>query len=249
MRLGAILSPISDPHDPKALESQAKEFEAAGYESLWTVQAIGRGFTVTDPLIALAVAATATSLELGTAVLQLPLYEPMDLAHRIYSLMQLTSDRFVLGLGTGSTQSDFTAFKKNYRTRFVDFEKNLSELQDIFLNNGNADVTINHWKNLNPGPPIFLGTWGENVVKAAKEYSGWIASAHYRKPDEVIDALKIFRREGGKRAIVSTIQVARDCDLGELKEKLLKFSDAGFDDAVVIFLEGAPKLSEVRDLI
>ena len=105
MRLGAILSPASDLLNTDQLKNQATDLEKSGFESLWAVQAIGRGFTVTDPLITLAVAATVTKIELGTAILQLPLYEPMDLAHRVYSVMQLAQNRFVLGLGTGSTKS------------------------------------------------------------------------------------------------------------------------------------------------
>ena len=128
MRLGAILGPIKTPSDASELRVQATNLEKAGYESLWAVQAIGRGFTISDPLIALSVAATVTKCELGTAILQLPLYEPMDLAHRVYSLMQLAEQGFVLGLGAGSTKSDFTALNRNYERRFIDFEQKLKTL-------------------------------------------------------------------------------------------------------------------------
>ena len=74
MKLGAILGPIKTPSDASELRVKAANLEKAGYESLWAVQAIGRGFTVTDPLITLCVAATVTKCELGTAILQLPLY-------------------------------------------------------------------------------------------------------------------------------------------------------------------------------
>ena len=170
MKLGAILGPINTPVNAGELHTQAANLEKAGYESLWAIQAIGRGFTVSDPLIALSVAATVTKCELGTAILQLPLYEPMDLAHRVYSLMQLAEQGFVLGLGAGSTKSDFTALKE---------------------------------------------------YKSAK----------------------------GNRAIISTIQVDKRTDTGELREKLVRFSEAGFDDAVVMFLPGGPSPDKVRTLV
>ena len=89
---------------------------------------------------------------------------------------------------------------------------------------------------------MLLGTWGKNVKTAASKFDGWIASAHYRTPDEILEGLKQYRSENGKRAIVSTIQISKDTDTGELREKLRRFSDAGFDDAVVIFLPGAPSI-------
>ena len=249
MKLGAILGPVKTPNDASDLRVQAANLEKAGYESLWAVQAIGRGFTVTDPLIALCIAATVTKCEVGTAVLQLPLYNPMDLAHRVYSIMQLAENGFVLGLGTGSTKSDFTALSQNYENRFVDFEQKLKQLKEIFQNNGNSEIQLNHWSALEGGPPLLLGTWGKHVKAAASKFDGWIASAHYRTPDEILEGLNQYRSANGKRAIVSTIQVSKDTDIGELKDKLSRFSDAGFDDAVVMFLPGAPSIDQIRSLI
>ena len=96
---------------------------------------------------------------------------------------------------------------------------------------------------------MLLGTWGENVKTAASKFDGGIASAHYRTPDEIVEALKQYRSENGKRAIVSTIQISKDTDTGELREKMRRFSDAGFNDAVVMFLPGAPSIDQIRSLI
>ena len=249
MRLGSILSPPTKPGDPSELRNQASDLEKAGYESLWAVQAIGRGFTITDPLIALSVAATVTRCELGTAILQLPLYEPMDLAHRIYSLMQLAENGFVLGLGTGSTKSDFKALNQDYENRFTDFDKKIKILREIFDKNGDSSTKINHWSELEGGPPLFLGTWGKNVKTAATQFDGWIASAHYRTTEQVIGGLEKYKKEKGQRAIVSTIQIDQKTDTGELRDKLARFSEAGFDDAIVMFLPGAPPIDAIRSLI
>ncbi len=249
MKLGAILGPIKTPSDASELRVQAANLEKAGYESLWTVQAIGRGFTVTDPLITLCVAATVTNCELGTAILQLPLYNPMDLAHRVYSLMQLAENNFLLGLGTGSTESDFIAFSQSYRNRFVNFDKKLTELKEIFQNNGNSEIRLNQWPVVEGGPPLLLGTWGKNVKTAASKFDGWIASAHYRTTDEILEGLKQYKSENGKRAIVSTIQISKDTDTGELREKLRRFSDARFIVAVLMLLPGAPSIDQIRCLI
>ena len=96
---------------------------------------------------------------------------------------------------------------------------------------------------------MLLGSWGKGVERAARSFDGWIASAHYRTPDQVVAALAEFRAAHGGRAIVSTIQLNADTDLGELAERLNRFADAGFDDTVVMFLPGAPAPEQVRQLV
>ena len=96
---------------------------------------------------------------------------------------------------------------------------------------------------------MFLGSWGNGVERAAKSFDGWLASAHYRTSDEVVAALQRYRSAGGGRAIVSTIQLGPDIDLGELRDRLARFAEAGFDDAVVMFMPGGPTPAAVRALV
>ena len=51
MRLGALLTP-SDYADPNYLPDHARALESAGFESIWTPQAVGRGFMLPDPFLA-----------------------------------------------------------------------------------------------------------------------------------------------------------------------------------------------------
>jgi alkanesulfonate monooxygenase SsuD/methylene tetrahydromethanopterin reductase-like flavin-dependent oxidoreductase (luciferase family) len=229
---------------------QAKRFAGEGFNSLWIAQAIGRGFTIPDPFVALAVAATATKdVELGTAVMQIPLYQPTDLAHRIFSLMQICGNRLTLGVGAGSTETDFIAFERDYKKRFKTFTTTLSRLKTLLVDGKDERANLTPWKTVIGGPPLILGSWGAGVERAAKEFDGWMASAHYRTADQVIEALGRYRTAGGKRAIVSTIQLTADHDLGRTKEILQRFAEAGFDDAVVLLRPGGPSPAEVRALI
>ncbi|MBO6658827.1 MAG: hypothetical protein JJ934_18180, partial [Pseudomonadales bacterium] len=63
MRLGALLGPV-DPTHPNGLATQARQLEGEGYDSLWSAQAMGRGFMVTDPFIALTAGENATEIEI-----------------------------------------------------------------------------------------------------------------------------------------------------------------------------------------
>lgn len=152
-------------------------------------------------------------------------------------------------IGAGSTEQDTAAYGRSFDTRFKDFNTSLAVLREIFANGGYADGQLSPWPEVAGGPPVFFGTWGSGVERAARSFDGWIASGHYRSVDEVNTALQLYRAAGGGRAIVSTIQVGADTDLGELKTKLERFAAAGFDDAVVMLLPGAPSPAVIRKLV
>ncbi len=225
MRLGALLGPIADAGAPGALAEQARRYAGSGLQSLWSAQAIGRGFMFTDPFVALSVAASVTeSVEIGTAVIQVPLYHAVDLAHRVFSLQQICGDRLILGVGAGSTERDFTAFGRNYPDRFKQFTASVDELRTLFAEGRLRDVDLSPWRAVAGGPPLFLGSWGNGVERAAKAFDGWIASANYRTPVEVVAALERYRagrrpardrvddsdrRRGGPRGTQSQIRPVR----------------------------------------
>ena len=250
MRLGALIGFLPPQSQPTDMAEQAKRYAGEGFDSLWLPQAIGRGFILPDPFVALAVAATATKdVELGTAVVQISLYQPTDLAHRIFSLMHICGNRLTLGVGAGSTETDFIAFERDYAKRFRMFNSTLARLKTLLADGQDERANLTPWKTVVGGPPLIFGTWGAGVERAAKDFDGWVASAHYRTADQVIEALGRFRAAGGKRAIVSTIQLTADHDLGRTKDILQRFAEAGFDDAVVLLRPGGPSPAEVRALI
>ena len=250
MRLGALFGFLSARPHASDLAEQARRYAGEGFDSLWMAQAVGRGFMIPDPFIALATAANVTTdIELGTAVLQLPLYHETDLAHRIFSLMQVCGERLTLGLGAGSTETDFVAFERDYATRFKTFDASLTRLKTLLVEGKNERADLKPWQTVAGGPPLLLGSWGAGVERAAADFDGWIASAHYRTPDQVIAALGRYRAAGGKRAIVSTIQLGGDHDVGWARDTLSRFAEAGFDDAVVLLRPGGPSPAEVRALV
>ena len=250
MRLGALIGFLPPQAQPMDFAEQAKRFAGEGFDNLWVPQAIGRGFMIPDPFVALAVAAMATKdVELGTAVAQISLYQPTDLAHRILSLMHICGNRLTLGVGAGSTETDFIAFERDYAKRFKTFNSTLARLKTLLAEGKDERANLTPWKTVVGGPPLVLGTWGAGVERAARDFDGWMASAHYRTADQVIESLGRFRAAGGKRAVVSTIQLTAEHDLGRTKDILQRFADAGFDDAVVLIRPGGPGPAEVRALV
>ena len=248
MRLGALLTP-ADGGDANHLANSARAIERAGFDSIWSAHAMGRGFMMADPFVALSAAATVTDLEVGTAILQLPLYNPTDVALKAFALQQIAGGRLVLGVGAGSTESDYVVHGEAFAERFTRFESALAALRATFTDGSAGDGNLTPWPAVQGGPPVFFGTWGKNVERAAREFDGWIASGMHRTPEQCAAAIERYRSAGGQRAIVSTIRVMPGDDFNDLKSRLGRFEATGFDDAVVMILPGGPSYDAVRELV
>ena len=235
MRLGATLVHLADA-PPYAIAPWAARLVAAGFESLWTPHIVGRGPLVPDPFVTLAVAATATEgVELGTATVQVPLFHPADLAHRVQSLLAVCGERLTLGVSPGSTATDYATLEREFGSRFAVLHRDVARLRTLLAGG--------------PVPGFLLGSWGANVGRAARDYDGWLASGLRRTPDQIVDALHRFRAAGGGRAIVCAVPVDRPADLEPTGEVLRRYADAGFDDAVVVIGPDGPDPAAVRALL
>jgi alkanesulfonate monooxygenase SsuD/methylene tetrahydromethanopterin reductase-like flavin-dependent oxidoreductase (luciferase family) len=249
VRLGATLAHLSAA-PPYEVAGWARRLVDAGFESLWTPQVIGRGPLVPDPLVALAVAATATDgVELGTATLQVPLHHPADLAHRVLSLLAVCGDRLTLGVSPGSTATDFATLDKDYSTRFRTFGEHVTRLRVLLAEGRDERADLTPAPPVAGGPALLLGSWGANVERAAREFDGWLASGYRRTPGQIIAAHDRFRAAGGRRAVVCAIPVPQPADLGPTGEALRRYAGAGFDDAVVLIGPDGPEPEEVRALL
>ncbi len=122
MKIGTMIRPDpgAEPHDRLLgrMADYARRIEAAGFPGIWVGDSLGRGRPTLDPLIELTVFASVTSkVELGISVLQLPLRNPIELAHRVQSVQALSANRLRLGVGSGSTRADFEllGYAKEYQ--------------------------------------------------------------------------------------------------------------------------------------
>src|SRR3989442_6510152 len=83
----------------------ARQVEARGLPGIWVGDSLGRGRPTLDSLQVLtALAAVTRRVELGISVLQLPLRNPIELAHRVQSGQAMSNNRLILGVGSGSTR-------------------------------------------------------------------------------------------------------------------------------------------------
>lgn len=241
MRLGAAL-PVTQavgggPLGPRSLADGAAQLERLGYRSIWVFDAVGRGFILPDPLMALAVAATVTEdVELGAGVLQLPIRNVAEVAHRAFTLSLVAGPRVLLGIGPGSTEADFNTFGGDFRDRFARFALQRAELAQWLSTGGVGQRSLSPWPGVGAGPEVLLAGWrGPLVERAANEAMGWIASAANADDATLADAIDRYRQAGGRRALVTNVQVGDE--IGPTVERLHHLAALGFDDAVVFDLQ------------
>jgi F420-dependent oxidoreductase-like protein len=86
--------------NPLELIALAQEAERLGYDSAWAAEAWG-----TDVVTVLSwLAATTSTLKVGSAILQIPARTPANTAMTAATLDLLSGGRFLLGLGTSGPQ-------------------------------------------------------------------------------------------------------------------------------------------------
>jgi F420-dependent oxidoreductase-like protein len=100
VRLGLYLGYAPPGTNPTELIALAQEAERLGYDSAWAAEAWG-----TDAVTVLAwLAATTTTIKVGSAILQIPARTPANTAMTAATLDLMSGGRFLLGLGTSGPQ-------------------------------------------------------------------------------------------------------------------------------------------------
>lgn len=129
-----------------ALE-QIEAAERAGFASAWIAQhhfheAEGG---LPSPFVLLGAAAQRTSrIGLGTAVVTLPIDDPLRVAEDAVVVDALSGGRVQLGLATGGTPSSFTAFGRSFDERRAVFGEHFAVLLDALEGRGirGSDETL-----------------------------------------------------------------------------------------------------------
>ncbi len=141
--------------------------------------------TVMDPIATLgAVAATTTSIRIGTAIALVTERDPIILAKQIATIDHLSGGRVIFGVGAGSNEHELRNHGTDPRTRFVVLRERLEAMtaiwrDDIASYTGqfvNFDDLWSWPKPVQrPRPPILLGGGGPTVLDRVVEYAdGWM---------------------------------------------------------------------------
>ena len=202
----------------------AKDIEAHGYagymipdslfypeqsDSKYTYTADGdRRFLENKPfvesfILASAMGAITTTLELTTFVVKLPVRQPIYAAKLATSIAALTNNRFNFGVGLSVWPEDYAAMGVPYEERgkrldeCIDIVRGLSSGQ--YYDHKGAFYAFDKLK-LNPAPtkplPIMIGGHADPALKRAARHDGWL-HAGGGDLDAMLKKLAAYRAEAG----------------------------------------------------
>lgn len=164
----------------RRLREFARRAEALGFESLWVAEHLLTapglyGVPWLSPIPVLAhVAAVTERIKLGTGILILPLRHPVQLARDLETLIYLSEDRFLLGIGAGWDAHEFEVCGVPLRERGGRTDEVLAILRRLF-----TERDVSHQGKyyqfdrvtIEPLPPRMPDVWVAGGSKVVTELS------------------------------------------------------------------------------
>lgn len=202
MKLGLIPVNIGIT-DPAQMIALAQLAERAGFESVWTFEHVivpvdyqskypyndsgkmgaAPETPFIDPLIALAaVAATTSTIRLGTGVNILSQANPLLLAKQTASLDAVSGGRFMLGVGIGWLEEEFVAMGTPFERRGARFDDYVAAMRKVWsgevVEHDSEFLTWHGFKSYplpkqSPLPVIMGGAQGKIYQRIARLGNGW----------------------------------------------------------------------------
>jgi alkanesulfonate monooxygenase SsuD/methylene tetrahydromethanopterin reductase-like flavin-dependent oxidoreductase (luciferase family) len=146
--------------------------EASGADGLWLADHVLWHSKAIDAQSTLpALASHATSITVGSCVLQMPLRDPVTVAKTFANTQMMAPGRVVCGLGIGENVEEYDRLHKSMATRGRVIEDSIEEIRRIWSQEGGT-----RW--MNPAPvdiPIWVGGRAEAArSRAARMGDGWL---------------------------------------------------------------------------
>ena len=139
---------------------------------------------------------------------------PVQLAKTLAAIDVLSEGRLVVGVGPGSSARDYAAVDVAFDERWRRFDEAVQALRALLERDPNGfegdfystrDVLLEPGPAQQPGPPIWMASWGSvaGLRRVARYGDGWLASAYNTTPkrfgeglDRLDDALRPTGRTG-----------------------------------------------------
>lgn len=209
----------------------------------------------------LAAATSDLSINLGTLVACMGFRNPGVLAKMTESIDEISSGRFILGLGAGWHEPEYDMFGIPFDHRVSRFEEAVAIVTDLlrggtssregrFFQTADAFNRPRGPRPASGGPPILIGTSGECMLRITARHADawntvWHPSADEAKPrlsaledacrDVGRDFASIVKSAGGNIALAGCHQVRPNPMRGtvsELADAISEFHGLGFDHFV-----------------
>jgi probable F420-dependent oxidoreductase len=163
---------------------QAVLAEKLGYDSVLIAEHHNYAGYVPHPLVALAALAMKTErVQLGTYVVILPFYNPVQVAEQAAMVDYISKGRLILGVGLGYVKEEFEMMGVPYEDRVGRMEEGIPIIRRVWTEDG-VQYAGKHFRFAHaavypkpvqkPHPPIWVGAWVETAIRrAARLADAW----------------------------------------------------------------------------
>ena len=228
MKFG-IYSSIADPPRGERLDqridevvAEARLAEEVGFDSCFFGEhhQDRDGFLPSPLIVATAVAAQTTTLNLGTSVILLPLHNPVRLAEDVITLDLVSKGRIILGVGLGYQEADFRAFQIPRRQRVGRFEEGVEIIRHCWSGEPfSFHGEFHQLENLHirprpyqvPAPPLWIGaSTPPGARRAGRIADGFVAgpSTDMASTIELAESYRQAALEAGREPVVALMRDA-----------------------------------------
>jgi alkanesulfonate monooxygenase SsuD/methylene tetrahydromethanopterin reductase-like flavin-dependent oxidoreductase (luciferase family) len=206
LKVGLILTTVEDRDGGNTprwsdLAALARRAEEVGFDSVWVPDHLTHKFEGVPEYgiwecwsVMGAVAAVTSRVEIGPWVLCTSFRNPALIAKMADTLDEISGGRFVLALGAGWHEPEFTAYGYPFDHLASRFEEGLRIVHDL-LRTGRADFHGQYHTvagcELRPrgprplGPPIVIGTNGDRLLRLTAQYADAWNTSWLRDPSEI----------------------------------------------------------------
>jgi probable F420-dependent oxidoreductase len=259
MDVGAAMFFTEYSMRPDAL---GRALEARGFESVWAPEhshipssrrsrpassgELGRQYyDVMDPFVTLTAAAGATrTLNLATGVCLVIQRDTIQTAKLVATLDQLSSGRFLFGIGGGWNEEEMADHGTVFKTRFKRMREQIEAIKAIWTEEEpeyHGDIVdfpkMKTWPKpaQKPHPPVIVGgAWPQSARRAVRYGDGWVPNASRPSYADVTEFLPQFL-EMAKAAGRDPAQLPVTIfGAGEDGDRLKRYRDQGVARAVVM---------------
>ena len=130
---------------------------------------------------------------------------PVQLAKSLAAIDTLSGGRLTVGVGPGSSARDYAAVGVPFEERWKRLDEAIMTMRALWRHDGSPfqgdfytteGITLEPHPPRQPGPPIWIGSWGSEagLRRTARLGDGWLASAYNISPELFADG----RRRLGK---------------------------------------------------
>jgi probable F420-dependent oxidoreductase len=215
-------------------------------------------YDVMDPFVTLAAAAGATTrLQVATGICLVVQRDPIQTAKAVASLDQISSGRFLFGIGAGWNAEEMADHGTDFKSRFRVMQERVEAMKAIWTKSKPeyhgqfVDFPpMMTWPKpvQKPHPPVIVGgAFPHGARRAIAFGDGWVPHARRPQYGDVLGLLPQFHKlavEAGRDPVtlpITVFGVAEDADL------IKRYRDAGV--ARLIFNLPSAKSSEVLPVL